>query len=162
VSFLPEIASLAAKKTRVTCSPRDPPGATRCPSINKNLVAATFPSRAATRLLFSGFRTPCPRNSAPSASLRCPCSALLSLSTFNGRSSPFLYFIASLLHCILTSLLRYFVTSLLRYFVSSSRKHSSNVFTANSAWSSSITSGGQNRTVVSPDPRISSPLRYAA
>jgi hypothetical protein len=49
-------------------------------------------------------------------------------------------------------------TSLLPYFASSSRKHSSSVFTANSACSSSITNGGQNRTVVSPDPRISNPL----
>ena len=45
-----------------------------------------------------------------------------------------------------------------RYFFSSSLKHSSSVFTANSACSSSTTRGGQNRTVVSPDPRISSPL----
>jgi hypothetical protein len=59
---------------------------------------------------------------------------------------------------IAVSLRHYFFTSLRPYLVSSSRKHSSKVFTANSAWTSSITSGGQNRTVVSPDPRMSRPL----
>ena len=133
------------------------PGATRCPSINKNLAAATFHLRQ-------------PRDFSPLDSARllretqrpqrlCVVPAALSLP----RSSfPFNFqrpiIAISLLLYFFTSLLLYFFTSFLPYFASSSRKHSSNVFTANSAWTSSITSGGQNRTVVSPDPRISRPL----
>ena len=102
---------LRCEGTRVTCSSRDP-GATRCPSINKKLVAATFNSKKGAEIPFiSGSHgTSLLRiQQVYSAKLRALSVSALSLlrSSFpfnpNGRSSPFLYVITSLLHCVLTS-----------------------------------------------------------
>jgi len=109
---------LRCEEACVTCSRRDPPGATRCPSINKNLVAATFNTKKGAEipfisgshgLLFSKIRTPSPRNSAPQrlGVVFSPRFSPFQLPPANHRgvfTSLLLYVITSLLHSVLTLL----------------------------------------------------------